>query len=181
MVEMPRTKRSVKVVARATATAAGLCILLVLPLEAFAGNCTSSRGRPSVTSNGYWDGTAAADTTLRNNSTGLTIEAEILRGDGVKSQKTIGPGQQTGHLAKFGGTGKIKYVDFTVVAKAEGQSLSCAYRIKWDVDYLFWDLAEGADTPCGDPSVFCPTCKVSCSATFHAGKARWNTTFTVSD
>jgi len=149
--------------------------------QSWAGNCTSSRGRPSVTGSGYWDGTAAAHTTIKNESSSLSIDAEIFRGNGLKSQKTIGPGQKTSHLAKFGGTGKIKYVDFTVVATAEGQSLSCAYRIKWDIDYLFWELAEGADTPCGDPSVFCPTCKVSCSATFHAAKARWNTTFTVSD
>lgn len=68
-----------------------------------------------------------------------------------------------------------------MLSNADGKPLSCAFKIKWDVDYLFRELPDDADTVCGGPGVICPTCEISCCKNFQKDKARWNTTFKLTD
>jgi hypothetical protein len=69
-----------------------------------------------------------------------------------------------------------------VIASAgAAETVTCSFRVKWDVDRATWDLPEGAEAVCGDASVLCPTCQISCDKSFHDGKDRWNTTFVVGD
>lgn len=160
----------------------GICLLaaLTLPLEAFAGSCEKTRRKYSFTESSV---DFSAHTTAHNDSTGTSYLVTIYRGSADKASKTVIPGDMVGQFAGFGATGNEDFTEFKVVIQRAGQessSLTCAFQIKYGARTV-WDLAPDAKSACGDATVLCPTCKVSCDKSYHPDKQRWNTTFRITD
>jgi hypothetical protein len=122
-------------------------------------------------------------TTAHNGTKDQSFDVRILRSEGEKAQQTIAPGEMVAQLAKFGASNTVRWTNFDVVFASAGaaKTVTCSFRVKWDVDRATWDLLEGADAVCGDASALCPTCQISCDKSFHDGKDRWNTTFVIGD
>jgi hypothetical protein len=161
--------------------------MLALPAEAFAGACQMTKRDHSLYPSSADD---AVHTTVHNNTTGtnpdktkgITFDVTIDRERTEKANKTVAPGDMVGQLSKLGINMADSFVDFTVSVAAQGggKSVSCAFRIKYGQSTV-WDLLKGARSVCGDASVLCPKCKVSCDKSYHPDKQRWNTTFTITN
>jgi hypothetical protein len=122
-------------------------------------------------------------TTAHNATKDMSFDVRILRSEGEKAQQTIAPGEMVAQLAKFGASNTVRWTNFDVVFASAGaaKTVTCSFRVKWDVDRATWDLLDGADAVCSDASILCPTCQITCDKSFHDGKDRWNTTFVIGD
>lgn len=146
-------------------------LLLSAPLTARAGDCVENYG----TDGGQE--TPAGHTSVHNETAATTVQVEIFRGTTSKHSATIVPGETTGFLAKVnnkegGGTIRTKLRPVGGMVETE-----CAYKLRWDAVKFWWRLLDGADQVCGRTDGI----RIACEKTYHKGKMRWNTAFTVTD
>ncbi len=152
--------------------------------QAHAGSCKKTSR--TFTATGF-----SADTTVKNRTDDQILVIQILRRNGVKEEKEIDPGENASHLAKIEkGLMEADWpIDLSVKIKPKGGDedsvATCVYRVN-EVRtgsggaHYRWELA--GDSLCdGKENDLCEGCKVECDKTYHPGKNRYSTTFTIAD
>lgn len=123
---------------------------------------------------------------VRNTTAGKVFEVAILRNGVEKNRRIINESQpETSYLMKVGSPTEMAVtIEIQRRDNPGTEKVSCNYRISFsneDGDPTKWLLPEGSEAACGDITQLCADCVLTCSKSYHSGKARWNTSFTISD
>jgi hypothetical protein len=169
-----------------------LCLTALMSGEAMAGSCTKTSRDLDIVQQSTTI-SVNAHTVVRNDTSGTSYEVAIFQEpNGTQSGTLPGGGSltmtSTGGSKKKSGTVSaqgdqvekmLQAVDdtFTVsITPAGGGAASatiCSYQVAAKSKKTTWDLGPSTTVSCTGPL------KVSCDKSYHAGKARWNTTFVI--
>lgn len=148
---------------------------ITAPTVAVAGSCTDT-----TRSWGLSTSSPSADTTVKNDTNGKTIEVNIYRGDTLKLQKRIGPGEKASFLAKLSSSDGEALLRVQLFPFPGSVSTECAYEVRNNKgDWIAWKLPGDATSVCPEQSR--TNMEISCDKGYNIDKRRFNTDFRVTD
>jgi hypothetical protein len=146
-------------------------LLGAIAAPALAGSCTNATRNTK-------GGSAKAETTIKNETTGTTLKVQINRNDTQKLDKSIKPGEKASFTA---GVKTSAVISVFLYPQDSNVAQTCKYVVSNNTDnaQLHWKLPSDATDVCPGKDRFGFT--LTCEKGFASGKDRYHTRFTVSD